>query len=94
MISSLIVTELMLILVLTYLSHKRFNLNTDGDKDHFFCSGAIVESSGECQKIVTVANLVKKCPDTDELAEGLTVGPSYYYNWLSFFLSFSLIHKH
>ncbi|KAF8657915.1 hypothetical protein HU200_059725 [Digitaria exilis] len=46
---------------------------TDGDKDHFFCSGAIVESSGECQKIVTVANLVKKCPDTDELAEGLTI---------------------
>ncbi|RCV36195.1 hypothetical protein SETIT_7G298800v2 [Setaria italica] len=46
---------------------------TDGGTDHFFCSGTIFESSGECQKIVTVANLVKKCADTDELAEGLTI---------------------
>ncbi|RLM99831.1 uncharacterized protein C2845_PM06G14090 [Panicum miliaceum] len=45
---------------------------TDGDTDHFFCSGTIVEASGERQKIVTVTNLVKKCPDTYELAEGLT----------------------
>ncbi|RLN30788.1 uncharacterized protein C2845_PM05G05210 [Panicum miliaceum] len=45
---------------------------TDGDTDHFFCSGTIVESSGERQKIVTVANLVKKCPHTYELSEGLT----------------------
>lgn len=59
-----------------------FNLSTDGDTDHFFCSGTIYESSGDRQKIVTVANLVKKCADTDELAEGLTVGPSLYYNRL------------
>lgn len=30
---------------------------------------------------MTLANLVKKCPDTDELPEGLKVGPSLYYNW-------------
>ncbi|CAN6349018.1 unnamed protein product [Urochloa humidicola] len=44
-----------------------------GDTDHFFCSGTIVESSGQYQKIVTVANLVKKCADTDELVQGLTI---------------------
>ncbi|CAN6330581.1 unnamed protein product [Urochloa humidicola] len=47
--------------------------STDGDTDHFFCSGTIVESSGQYQKIVTVANLVKKCADTDELVQGLTI---------------------
>uniref|UniRef100_A0A0E0LF90 PDZ domain-containing protein n=1 Tax=Oryza punctata TaxID=4537 RepID=A0A0E0LF90_ORYPU len=46
---------------------------TDVGTDHFFCSGTIVECSEGCAKIVTVANLVKKCPDTDDLAEGLMI---------------------
>uniref|UniRef100_A0A0A9B0D2 PDZ domain-containing protein n=1 Tax=Arundo donax TaxID=35708 RepID=A0A0A9B0D2_ARUDO len=41
-----------------------------GDTEHFSCSGTVVEFSEDIHVIVTVANLVKKCPDTDELADG------------------------
>jgi hypothetical protein len=79
-ITPLIVTRL-LIPVLTYLKNDSICLQME-IQIIFFCSGTIYESSGDRQKIVTVANLVKKCADTDELAEGLTVGPSLYYNRL------------
>ncbi|CAL5098234.1 unnamed protein product [Urochloa decumbens] len=42
-------------------------------EDPFYCSGTIFESCRKTCSIVTVANLVKNCPDKDELAEGLEI---------------------